>query len=108
MRTQFTRQVQLSYLSVLSASLGFYTIYLKETNLPGCICFLLQCSSVHKHRTCGWMVESSDWDFTRQKNDRTRGKKVKGSARNAGSDKPWALSCTRRKVKTGVGGGVRL
>lgn len=52
------------------------------------------------------MVESSDWDFTRQKNDRKRGKKVKGSARNNSSDKSWALSCTRKKVKTGVCGRV--
>lgn len=54
------------------------------------------------------MVESSDWDFTRQKNDRKRGKKVKGSARNNSSDVMGSELHKKESENRSVWEGVRL
>lgn len=58
---------------------------------------------VCKHRTRGWMVESSQSGVLPGKNDRGSEKKVKEIEESNNNDEPWALSCARKNMKTGRG-----
>lgn len=77
-----------------------YDLFKKK---PICLAAFLSCCNIHlsvyKHRTHGWMAESSQTGVLpgKKKNDR-REKKVKEIARNNNSDKPWALSFKRKEV----------
>lgn len=59
--------------------------------------------SVCKHRTRGWMVESSQSGVLPGKNDRRSKKKVKEIEESNNNDELWALRCARKDMKTGGG-----
>lgn len=104
-RKQCTRQIQLSYRSSSSAPLEFYMIYLKRNQsawlhfFPAATFIFLFISTelmvgwLNHHRLGFYQAKK------KKKNDR-REKKVKEIAGSNNSDKPRALSCARKEVKT--------